>query len=154
MSTAQNMVAVERADSILVPIATTIVIKQGDAVKITSNLGLATSGITDVGIGIADETNPVASLGGDVNPNIGGAAAAIKVIPYVPYKGAAIVYRLLTTSDTPSFWDAIYTTANPQVVTTASGSSAVQIGRCMELVQVTGAASNVTLIKVLLCGAN
>ena len=151
MSTAQNNIAVERADRILVPIATTVAINQGDFVKIASKLGVAYAGSSDKAIGISDETNPVASLGGDVNPNLGGAAAAVMVIPIPPYKGAAIAYLPILTGDAPGFFDSLYRTADAQILTTTAGSGPVRVGRCLELVAFADADS-IKRAKVLLCG--
>ena len=151
MSTAQNNISTERADRIMAPMATTVAVKQGDLVKVSSNLAVPINGAQDVVIGIADETNPVASLGGDVNPNLGGAAAAIVVVPNAPYKGCAIINMILTSGQTLAFFAAVYQTADPQTVT-ASSSSATQIGRCLELVSVSG--DGVKKVKVLMCGAN
>ena len=151
MSTAQNNVLVERADRILAPIGTTVAIKQGDLVKVTSNLAVVINGAQDAVIGMADDSNPIASLGGDCNPNIGGAAGAIMVLLNSPYKGCAIINMILTSGQTLAFWTAVYQTADPQTVT-ASSSSATQIGRMMGLVSVTG--DGVVKVPVLMCGAN
>jgi len=61
--TAENKVVAFSPEAVIVPMATTTVINQGDRVKITSNLLVPTSAVTDDWIGVADFTNPVASLG-------------------------------------------------------------------------------------------
>ena len=153
MSTAQNNIATERADRITVPIGTGVVIKQGDFIAISSKLGVSSAAAqpSPAPIGISDDSNPVSSLGGDNNPNVGGAAAAIEVVLTAPYKGCAIVSLPLANSRTAGFWDAIYFTADAQIVTDSS-NSATQCGRCVELVTFTG--DGTTRMKVLLCGAN
>ena len=153
MSTAQNNVATETADRIIVPLATVaIAINQGDFVKISSKTGVASTGSSDSAIGISDETNPVASIGGGVNPGLKGAAAAIAVVPMTPYKGCAIVYLPILTGDTPGFWDSLYRTGDAQILTTTQGSGPVRVGRCLELTTFTG--DSVSRAKVLLCGDN
>jgi len=153
MSTAQNNVATERADRIIVPLsAVTIAINQGDFVKISSKVGVASSGSADSAIGIADETNPVASIGGGCNPGMAGAAAAIAVIPMTPYKGCAIMFLPITSLDSVGFWDAVYRTADSQVLTVTAGGGAIQVGRCVELTAFTG--DGTARAKILLCGAN
>ena len=151
MSTPQNQVKVLAAEKLLAPIGTGVVIKQGDLFHVTSNLAVANTGAQDATIGMSDDTNPVASLGGDVNPNIGGAAGAISFVPIAPYKGCAVVYRILNNGESLAFWDAAYGTTDPQKCSSSS-SSATQIGRCVELVSVTG--DDVKRVAILLCGAN
>jgi len=150
MTTAQNNVATERADRLIVPIATGTVVKQGDFIEVTSNLGVVSSTASDSAIGVADDTNPVASLAGDVNPNLGGAAGAISIVPIGIYKGCAIVFLPLANGRTASFFTAILRTADAQIVSDTGGGTA--IGRCLELTTFTG--DGTTRMKVLLCGAN
>ena len=150
MSTAQNNIATERADRLIVPIAASTAINQGDFLEITSNLGVASSTASDTAIGIVDDTNPIASLGGDNNPNLRGAAGAVSVVPIGKYKGCAIVFLPLADGRTSSFFDQVLRTANAQIVSDTGGGTA--IGRCLELTTFTGDGS--TRMKVLLCGAN
>ena len=151
MTTAQNNVATERADRLLAPIGAAVAINQGDRIKVSSKLAVVTNGAQDACIGVADESNPVASIGGDMNPNIAGAAGAVAFIPNAPYKGCAVIYMIVNNGETLGFWDAAYMATDPQKVSSSS-SSATQIGRCVELTDFLGDGSK--RAKILMCGAN
>lgn len=126
-TTAQNNVAALGVNAITAPIDTTAVINQGDILKVSSNKVVVITAATDVAVGFSDDTNPVSSLGDKLTK--------VSMNLLIPINIALLPVK---SGDTPNFWDALYLTADGQIVTTSSAGSAVKIGRCLELAQVTG----------------
>lgn len=127
MSTIQNNVAALKVSAIEAPIAPAQAINQGDMVKIVANLAVPVAGATDTVIGFSDDSNPVASLLDQLSKITVNLNAPINVA-FLPIKAA----------DAPNFWDALYATADPQILTTSSGGGATKVGRCLELAAFTG----------------
>ena len=133
----RNAGASENIQSIFAPISAAFAVNQGDFVIITSNLIALPAAVNATPIGIADMTNPVTSIGGDVNP------LSIRVIR----KG--LVFLKIKNGDTPAFDDALYLSdVDNQTVTTSSANSATKVARCRELSAFTGDGSKLALCEV------
>lgn len=133
MSTPQQNLATN-PEVLAAPKAAAQAINQGDLVKASSNLVVPISGATDTVLGVSGDTSPVVSLGDQLTQ--------ISVLR------RGVFFLFLTAGDTLNFDDAVYLTAAPQIVTSSSGGGATKIGRCRELAAVTGAAGNVTRVRV------
>jgi hypothetical protein len=127
MSTSQNNVAALGVKVIEAPCDGAAVINQGDILKVSSNKVVVITAATDTPIGFSDDKNPVAGLGDQLTKVIVNLLRPINTA-YLPIKAA----------DTPNFWDALYATADGQILTTSSGGGATQVGRFLGLSQVTG----------------
>ncbi len=115
---------------------------QGDILKVASNLVLAVAAVADVVHGIADDTNPVASLGDDLT----------RVAVLRP--GVGVIVKLpLKSGDTVAYDDVVYISSNvasnPQEVSSSSANSAAKVGRCRELASVTAGASTQIIVEFL-----
>lgn len=145
-STAANRFAAGQYLTYAAPKTGSQAINQGDLLKVSSNLVVPISGVTDVVTAISEETSPVASLGDTLTK--------ISVIR----PGPGVLVRLpLKASDAPSFGDQLYISSNvatnPQEVSTSSANSAAKVGICRELATVTGASDGSTLVLVEFLGA-
>lgn len=127
MSISQNNVAALKVAAIEAPISPAQAINQGDLVKVTANLAVPVTGATDTPIGWSDDKNPVASLLDTLSK--------ITVNLFTPID---VGFFPIKSGDTPGFWDALYLTADGQILTTASGGGATKVGRCLELSTFTG----------------
>jgi len=109
-------------------------VNSGDLVKVSANLIVPISAATDALHGICQDTSPVTSL--------------LDQLSTVVVLRSGVFFFFLTAGDTVAYGDAVYATADPQIVTSSSGGGATKVGRVRELASVTGAAGNVTRIKV------
>lgn len=141
-STKQNNFASGPRLAETAPISSATSINQGDLLKVASNLALPLAAVADAVHGMADESNPTASLLDTVD----------KVTVLRPGPGVN-VFLPLKSGDTVAYDDLVYVSSNvatnPQEVSTDSSSSAAKVGRVRELASITGDGSKRILVEFL-----
>lgn len=127
--------ALSDSEVVEAPKAAATAVNSGDLVKISSGLVVPIAAGTDATFGVCEDTSPVTSL--------------LDQLSTVVVRRRGLVRLFLLAGDVVNFNDKLYPTAtDPQVVTVTDPGSGVPCGRCRELSSVTGAASNVTRIKL------
>lgn len=137
MSTNQQNFAYP-ADVVTVPISAATTIKQGDLIKIASNLGTPVAAKGDSIHGVALEANPTASLGDTVT------------LIAVQRPSKNVFFFFLKSGDVVSYDDAVYlcdSATLPQQVTTTNSSSTI-VGRVRDVGPITGASDGTTRVRV------
>lgn len=134
MSSSQNN-ALSDNEVVEAPISMNQAVNSGDLVKISGGLIVPIAAGTDATFGLSEDTNPVTSL--------------LDKLTTIVVRRRGLVRLFLLAGDVVNYNDKLYpTVTDPQVVTVTDPGSGIACGRCRELSSVTGAASNVTRIKL------